>query len=124
MAYKRPTEKLKQEFLEAYRQVPTIAGASAIVQQRTGTTLDRRRVLRWLEGDREFAERLKEIDEEVADQLVAKLIEVANTGDRQAIMALLKKLRPEEFGDEGQGTTIVQVISSIPRPEKYEDANN
>lgn len=78
-------KKKKEQFLEAYEKSHGLEYLSA-----DEVGIPRRTLTRWKDKDKEFAAKMKEIDDKVGNLVVGKLMEKILEGDRASIFFYLK----------------------------------
>jgi len=119
----------RKQFLALYPKVRSITVAA------DGVGVHRRTIYKWRDTCKEFAEAFAEAREQIADELEAKALERAITGDPEdrgshvLMIFLLKGLRREVYGDhrelrhEGSGGGPIIIERRVPRPNYDDDTN-
>lgn len=87
------TRMAQGAFLKAFQQIGTIKGAALAVGIDRSTHYD------WMDNDPEYVEEFKHMDKIIVGDVEGKLLEVAISGDTQAIMFYLRCRKPEVYGD-------------------------
>ena len=87
-AYK---ENKKGPFLEAFRQIGTVSGASDLVR------ISRSQVYEWQKNDPAFADAFEKAEKDLTEKLESVAVEKALKGDNNLIQFLLKARAPEKY---------------------------